>query len=126
MIRVGSKAIALASLAIAVFAGLAEAQTSTPAKEKTKAKAKTDSGPTVAVTVTNKRKINVVELDVAVAGSPSFKPLLRNLGPGKQAVVNLSHDENCRFDFYIRYDDGATNTVPGVNVCEDGKLNLVE
>lgn len=126
MIRMGSKAVALAALAIVVFAGIAAAQTNTPSKEKMKAKAKTDSGPTVAVTVTNKRKAGVVELDVALAGSPAFRPILRNLGPGKQAVVNLSKDENCLFDFYIKYDDGATNTVPGVNVCDDGKLNLVE
>lgn len=126
MIWAGSRVVILAALAIAVFAGVAEAQTSTTAKEKMKAKAKTDSGPTVAVTVTNKRKVGVVELDVALAGSPAFRPILRNLGPGKQAVVNLSKDENCQFDFYIKYDDGATNTVPGVNVCDDGKLNLVE
>ena len=126
MIRAGSMAVALAALAIAGLAGIAEAQTNAPTKEKMKAKAKTDSGPTVAVTVTNKRKASVVELDVALAGSPAFKPILRNLGPAKQAVINLSKDENCLFDFYIKYDDGATNTVPGVNACDDGKLNLVE
>ena len=93
---------------------------------KQKMKPKADSGPTVAVTVTNKRKVGVVELDVALAGSPAFKPLLRNLAPGKQSVVTLSRDENCTFDFYIKYDDGATNTVANVHVCEDGKLNLVE
>jgi outer membrane lipoprotein-sorting protein len=126
MIRAGSSAVALAALAIAVFAGAGAAQTNPPVKEKMKAKAKAESGPSVAVTVTNKRKSGVIELDVALAGSPAFRPILRNLGPGKQAVVNLSKDENCRFDFYIKYDDGATSTVPGVNVCDDGKLNLVE
>ena len=127
MIRADSQAKVFAALAIAVLAGLAAAQTGAAAKEKTNPKAaKADSGPTVAVTVTNKRKAGVVELDVALAGSPSFKPILRNLGAGKQAVITLSRDENCRFDFFIKYDDGATNTVPGVNVCDDGKLNLVE
>jgi hypothetical protein len=126
MIKAGSKAIVFVALAIAVVAGAADAQTSAPAKEKAKAKAKADSGPTVAVTVTNKRKVGVVELDVALAGSPAFMPILRNLAPGKQTVITLSRDVNCRFDFYIKYDDGATNTVPGVNVCDDGKLNLVE
>ena len=126
MIRAGSMAVALAALTIAGLAGIAEAQTNAPTKDKMKAKAKADSGPTVAVTVTNKRKASVIELDVALGGSPAFKPILRNLGPGKQAVINLSKDENCLFDFYIKYDDGATNTVPGVNVCDDGKLNLVE
>ena len=126
MFKAGSKAIAFAALAIAVLAGAAQAETSAQAKEKMKAKPKADSGPTIAVTVTNKRKVTVAELDVALAGSPAFKPLLRNLAPGKQAVVTLSRDENCRFDFYIKYDDGATNTVADVNVCDDGKLNLVE
>ena len=125
MLKAGSRALVFAALAVAVFAGIAEAETAAPAKQKMKAKAG-DSGPTIAVTVTNKRNIAVAELDVALAGSPAFKPLLRNLAPGKQAVVSLSHDANCRFDFYIKYEDGATNTVPGVNVCDDGKLNLVE
>ncbi len=130
MSRAGSKLAAILTVIVAALAaGGAEAQNSAPAasaKQRVKPQAKADSGPIVAVTVTNKRKAGVVELDVALSGSPAFKPLLNNLSPGKQAIINLTHDENCAFDFYIKYDDGATNTVPNVNVCEDGKLNLVE
>ena len=123
MIRSISKAVLIA-MAVALAAGAAQAQTGSAAKQKMKPKS--DSGPTVAVTVANKRKATVVELDFALAGSPSFKPIVRNLAPGKQTIINLSRDENCSFDFYIKYDDGQTNTVSSVNVCEDGKLNLVE
>jgi hypothetical protein len=122
-------AILLTSLAVVLFAGGAQGQTSAPAaaaKQKIKTKEKTDSGATIAVTVTNKRKAAVVELDAALAGSAAFKPLLRKLAPGKQSVVTLPRDESCTFDFYIKYDDGETNTVTGVDVCPDGKLNLVE
>jgi hypothetical protein len=123
MIRAGSRVVAgAAALAIALAVVGAAAQTNSPAKPKPKA----GSASTIPVTVTNKRKANVVELDVALAGSPAFKPVLRNLAPGKQTIITLTRDEDCRFDFYIKYDDGVTNTVPGLNVCDDGKLNLVE
>jgi hypothetical protein len=128
MIKAGSKRAALAAaIAVALAAGPAtSAATAASAKHDKKPQAKADSGPTVAVTITNKRKSGVVELDVALAGSPAFKPLLKNLAPGKQAVVTLAHDENCAFDFYVKYDDGEISTVPNVHVCDDGKLNLVE
>jgi|SRR5579872_4331751 len=124
------KAAAIAGAVALTFASTAAlAQNAAPmpsAKQKVKAQPKAAVGPTVAVTIANKRKAAVVELDVAVSGSPAFKPLLRNLAPGKQEVVTLAHDAICTFDFYVKYDDGETGTVPNVHVCEDGKLNLVE
>jgi FlaG/FlaF family flagellin (archaellin) len=119
-------AIVLTGLIIAQILGGAQAQTSAPAAATQKLKAKPDSGETIAVTVTNKRRSGVTELDVALAGSAAFRPLLRKLAPGKQSVVTLPRDESCTFDFYIKYEDGQTNTVTGVDVCPDGKLNLVE
>ncbi|SRR5579883_1390770 len=129
MIKAGSKRAALAAAIAVALAAAGPAQsaaTAASAKHTKKPQAKADSGPTIAVTITNKRKSGVVELDVALAGSPAFKPLLKNLAPGKQAVVTLAHDENCAFDFYVKYDDGEISTVPNVHVCDDGKLNLVE
>ena len=128
MSKAGSKRAALAAIAVALAAvgPATSAAAAASAKHNKKPQAKADSGPTIAVTITNKRKAGVVELDVALAGSPAFKPLLKNLAPGKQAIVTLAHDENCAFDFYVKYDDGQISTVPNVHVCDDGKLNLVE
>ncbi|HLJ71211.1 MAG TPA: hypothetical protein VKU03_07835 [Roseiarcus sp.] len=129
MIKAGSKRAAVAAalaVTLAVVGSAPSPAAAASAKHNKKPQAKADSGPTVAVTITNKRKSGVVELDVALAGSPAFKPLLKNLAPGKQAVVTLAHDENCAFDFYVKYDDGEISTVPNVHVCDDGKLNLVE
>lgn len=128
MSKAGSKRAALAAIAVALAAvgPATSAAAAASAKHNKKPQAKADSGPTIAVTITNKRKAGVVELDVALAGSPAFKPLLKNLAPGKQTIVTLAHDENCAFDFYVKYDDGQISTVPDVHVCEDGKLNLVE
>lgn len=128
MSKAGSKRAALAAIAVALAAvgPATSAAAAASTKHNKKPQAKADSGPTIAVTITNKRKAGVVELDVALAGSPAFKPLLKNLAPGKQAIVTLAHDENCAFDFYVKYDDGQISTVPDVHVCEDGKLNLVE
>jgi hypothetical protein len=129
MINARSKLAALAvALALTGAVGGAAAQTSAPAaSSKQKAKAtKADSASMIAVTVTNKRKAGVAELSFTYAGTAAFRPLLRNLGAGKQGVVMLPRDASCIFDFFIKYDDGETNTVTGVDVCPDGKLNLVD
>jgi hypothetical protein len=125
MIRSGFKVVAMATaLALALSAGAA-AQTAAPAAGA-KQKLKANAGPTIAVTVTNKRTTGLAELDVAQAGSAAFKPFVRKLGPGKQTVITLPRDENCVFDLFMKYDDGTTSTVAGFNVCDDGKINLVD
>jgi hypothetical protein len=125
MIRAELKAVAMAvALTFALAAG-AGAETAAPATGA-KQKPKPNAGPTIAVTVTNKRTIGLAELDVAQVGSAAFKPFVRKLGPGKQAVITLPRDENCVFDLFMKYDDGTTSTVAGFNVCDDGKINLVD
>jgi hypothetical protein len=113
---------AVATVAFALMVSAASAQTDSPAKQKPKP----NTGTTIAVTVINKRNVGLTELDVAPAGFPTFKPFVRKLAAGKSTVVVLPRDENCVFDFYVKYDNGETNAVSGYNVCEDGKINLVE
>jgi hypothetical protein len=122
MIRSASKAVVTATVFAAAVIG-ASAQTAPPTKLKPKPNA---GGPTISVTVFNKRDVGLTELDVAQAGSPSFKPFVRKLAAGKSTVVTLPRDESCVFDFYVKYDNGETNSVSGYNVCDDGKINLVE
>jgi len=120
MKRPGSIALALTALAFA--AGASRAQTTPPTAGAGKPKA----AASLSVTVTNHRKATVSELDLAPAGSPAFKPLLRKLGAGKSTVVVLPRDDNCTFDLYAKYDDGETTSMSGLDLCVDGKINLVE
>jgi hypothetical protein len=123
MIGLASKLVGAAAVT-ALFVSAASAQTTTPTKLRPKPNA--SAGPTIAVTVYNKRDVGLAELDIAQAGVPAFKPFVRKLAAGKSTVINLPKDESCVFDFYVKYDNGETNAVSGFNVCEDGKINLVE
>jgi hypothetical protein len=123
MIRSASKAVAIAATFILAAIG-ASAQTAAPTKLKPKPNAA--AGPTISVTVVNKRDVGLTELDLAPSGVPTFKPFVKKLAAGKSTVVTLPRDENCVFDFYVKYDNGETNSVAGYNVCTDGRINLVE
>ncbi|HEV3045076.1 MAG TPA: hypothetical protein VGY52_14535 [Roseiarcus sp.] len=125
MIRAGFEAVAMVTALTLALAAGAAAQTAAPATGA-KQKPKANAAPTIAVTVTNKRTTGLAELDIAQTGSPAFKPFVRKLAPGKQTVITLPRDENCVFDLFMKYEDGATSTVPGFNVCDDGKINLVD
>jgi hypothetical protein len=126
MIRSGSRAVAIVAFALVVSTASAQTNAPTSMGGAAKQKPKPNGAPTIAVTVINKRTIGLTELDIAPAGSPTFKPFVRKLGPGKSTLIALPRDENCVFDFYVKYDNGETNAVSGFNVCEDGKINLVE
>jgi hypothetical protein len=116
--------LAAAMAATMLLTAQASAETAAPTKLRPKPNAA--AGPTMAVTVFNKRNVGLTELDLAQAGTPTFKPIVRKLAAGKSTVIMLPKDENCVFDFYVKYDNGETNSVSGFNVCEDGKINLVE
>ena len=118
--------VAFAALtALALAAGATDAQTNPPPSGSGAAKQKAVA-PTVAVTVTNRRGVTASEFDTAPAGSAVFKPLLKKLGPGKSAVVMFPRDENCSFDLYVKWDDGTTSSISAFDICQDGKINLVE
>jgi hypothetical protein len=118
--------VAFAALtALALTAGATDAQTNPPPVVSGAAKQKAVA-PTVAVTVTNRRGVTASEFDTAPAGSAVFKPLLKKLGPGKSAVVMFPRDENCSFDLYVKWDDGTTSSISAFDICQDGKINLVE
>jgi hypothetical protein len=119
--------VAFAALtALALAAGGTDAQTNPPPPGSAAAKQKAGAGPTIAVTVTNRRGVTASEFDTAPAGSAVFKPLLKKLGPGKSAIVMFPRDENCSFDLYVKWDDGTTSSISAFDICQDGKINLVE
>jgi hypothetical protein len=80
----------------------------------------------LALTIVNQRAVDLSELDIARAGSPAFKTIVRKLGRGQKAVVKFQNGEDCVFDVHLRYDDGALNDLTNIDLCKDGKINLVD
>ena len=122
-----------ATLAVALIAALsglvaapALAQTTTPTAP-TKLKPKTsESASTVTVTVTNSRKTDLVELQAAESGSPSWKKVLGALKAGKQAPAKLPHTFNCRVDLHGTFANGELMDATDVDVCAQKTLNLTD
>jgi hypothetical protein len=124
-------AIGLAATSLAAL-GSAQAQTDVAPGKKMAAMAtapamqKTKAEPSEALTVTNERSVGLVELDITKAGGTTFKMLVKKLGAGQKAMVNYPRGEDCMFDLHVTYADGLSNTLSNVNLCKDGKINLVE
>jgi hypothetical protein len=120
----------LATSAAAI--GVAQAQTAVAPAKKTAgmatvpSKQKAKAEPSDVLTLTNERGVGLVELDIAKAGGTTFKMLVKKLGAGQKALVNYPRGEECSFDMHVTYADGLSNTLSGVNLCKDGKINLVE
>jgi hypothetical protein len=111
--------------------GVVRAQTdAAPAKSSAaKPALKTKLAPAqsgTSVSVFNERTVGLVTLAVARTGSPSFKTLVRNLGAGQKTLIKLPNPEDCLFDIHVVYTDGALNDLTSVDLCKDGKINLVD
>ena len=119
-------AAALAAALCGLVASPALAQNPAPAAHA-KPKPKTpDAAPTVTVTVTNSRKTDLVELQAAESGSPSWKKVLGALKAGKQAPAQLPRPFNCRVDLHGTFANGESMDASGVDVCAQKTLNLTD
>jgi len=78
------------------------------------------------LTVTNSRKTDLVELQAAESGSPSWKKVLGALKAGKQAPAKLPHTFNCRVDLHGTFADGQSMDASDVDVCAQKTLNLTD
>ena len=121
-------AAALAAALCGLVAGPALAQNPAPAAHaKPRPKPKPpDAGPTVTVMVTNSRKADLVELQAAESGSPSWKKVLGALKAGKQAPAKLPRTFDCRFDLHGTFADGQSMDASDVDVCTQKTLNLTD
>jgi hypothetical protein len=121
-------AAALAAALCGLVAAPAVAQNPVPAAHaKPKPKAKSpDAESTVTVTVTNSRKTDLVELQAAESGSPSWKKVLGALKAGKHAQAVLPRTFDCRFDLHGTFANGQSMDASDVNVCEQKTLNLTD
>lgn len=125
-----------AFLASALLAGGALAQTDTapaasapaaPAADATAdQKPKPKPKPMINVVVTNNRSTGLVELAAAPAGGPESKKILSKLAAGKKATLHLPKSKGCLYDLHGSYEDGTSTDMSSVDLCKDGKINLVE
>ena len=83
-------------------------------------------GSTATVVVTNSRTTDLVELQAAESGSPSWKKVLGALKAGKQAPAQLPRPFNCRVDLHGTFSDGRSMEAFGVDVCIQKTLNLTD
>lgn len=83
-------------------------------------------GTTTRVTIANRRTVGLKKLDLAPAGSPAFKQIVENLGPGRTTLVTAPSGGACSFDIRGVYDDGATTSAGGLDLCKNGTINLFE
>jgi hypothetical protein len=123
-------AVAFASALSGIIAAPALAQNAEQAPAAAapaKPKPNTPAGaPTVTVTVTNSRKTDLVQLQAAESGSPSWKKVLGALKAGKQAPANLPRPFNCRVDLHGTFADGQSMDASDVDVCQQKTLNLTD
>ncbi|HXW20192.1 MAG TPA: hypothetical protein VEK35_06800 [Roseiarcus sp.] len=131
--------VILAFLASASLAGGALAQTdtapatapaapaaATPAADAAAEKPKPKPKPMITVVVTNSRKTGLAELDATPDGASESKKILTKLAAGKKATIHLPKGKSCVYDLRASYDDGASADMSAVDLCTDGKINLVE
>jgi hypothetical protein len=119
-------AMALAAALGGLIAAPALAQNTAPGAVA-KPKPKTGEGaPTVTVVVTNSRKTDLVELQAAESGSPSWKRVLGALKAGKQAPAKLPQGFNCRVDLHGTFANGESMEASDVDVCAQKTLNLTD
>jgi hypothetical protein len=79
---------------------------------------------TIFVTIVNQRPIGLAELDAAPAGSSAVEKIVENLAPGRKTFVRLPGGD-CILDLYGLYDDGTRANVFAIDLCSDGRINLV-
>lgn len=80
----------------------------------------------VSVNVVNMRAVALIELNAAAAGGGPSAVILDGLAPGKKAIAKVAHGKDCLFDLHGAYEDGSTTDVPGIDLCKEKKLTLVE
>jgi hypothetical protein len=124
-----------AFLACAPLVGAAMAQTdaapaapaaAAPAAPAADQKPKPKPKPMINLVVTNNRSTGLVELSASPAGGPESKKILTKLAAGKKATVRLPKDKGCVYDLHGSYEDGTSTDISSVDLCKDGKINLVE
>lgn len=120
-----SLSFAAAVIGAALTAGAVCAQTAAPASAPA-AKPQKKATASVVVVVTNSRAVALTELDATPSGLFIPKAIVRNLAPGKKTSATVATDKDCIYDLRGMYVDGSVTESPGVDLCKDQNVNLVE
>ena len=80
----------------------------------------------VVVQITNSRAVALKELDATPAGLFIPKVIAGSHAPGKKTSARVATDKDCVFDLRGAYADGSITESPGVDLCKDQNVNLVD
>jgi hypothetical protein len=97
-----------------------------PAAAETAAKSTGKAGASVVLQITNSRSVALKELDATPSGLFIPKVILGALAAGRKTTAKLATDKDCVFDLHGAYADGSVTESPGVNLCKDQNVNLVD
>ena len=79
-------------------------------------------------TITNHTGHVIVTLNVSPAGDDHWGPDILGrdvLANGEQAEVSFDRDEEeCSWDIKVTYDDGTSNDLRGINLCQTGEVEF--
>ena len=95
-----------------------------PALKKAKAKPQDQSQSSVDVTVVNSRAADLVELQAAESGFPTWKKIAGPLKTGQKAAARVPRGKDCKVDLHGAFADGQSMDAEGVDVCASKTLNL--
>jgi hypothetical protein len=77
--------------------------------------------------VTNQRRAMLLELSlVARERGNATSVMAGEIPPGGRQVTQLPARAGCIFNVEGRFADGSTVAVANINLCKDGRINLVE
>jgi hypothetical protein len=129
-------ALALGALIVgAAMTGPASAQSAPPAATAAEAAAngagaaetpqRKTTTTRIAVLVVNRRAVELTELDATPAGGASAMQIVANLAGGDKTTVRIARGKSCLFDLHGAFEDGSSTHVAGIDLCKDGRVNLV-
>ena len=79
-----------------------------------------------AIVVTNRRGANLVELTAMPEKGGNPVVLARDLAAGGKASSKLPAKAGCVFSLSGTFDDDSSMDAANLNLCKDGRVNLVE
>lgn len=110
----------------AVDAVKSRARKPAPAPAKGK-KARAEAVPrNGALVVTNQRSVNLLELTATPQNGGAAVVISRDLAAGARANGKLPPKAGCVFSLSGTFDDETTMDAANMNLCKDGRINLVE
>ena len=114
-------------LSLLAATGLGLVVFSAPALAQGKAKPRAEPAPrNGAIVVTNRRDSTLLELIATPQKGGGPIVIARDVGAGAKAVGKLPKNAGCVFSLAGTFDDQSSTDAANVNLCKDGRINLLE